>query len=114
MLTDGEAKSTSSVFAGGGTVGLVEFVENTLQLGFLESDTCVCDGDVETGLFGGVGLAFDLDEDVSLLGEFDGIVDEVVPAFVIVDFDASRMMVDFVLEKCMTGCEGCQILHLCC
>ncbi len=69
---DGEAEADAFIFAGGGVVGLSEFVEDEFLFVFFEADSGVFDAE-----FVGVFMMFVFDGNLALVGEFVGVTDEV-------------------------------------
>jgi hypothetical protein len=77
LFGDGEAESGSAVFAGGRAVDLGEGLEEVGQ-GFLwDSEAGVAHGEQEGDVVGGVVGAGHLDDDLALIGELEGVDDEV-------------------------------------
>ena len=77
LARDGQAQAGAAVLARGGHVGLGERLEQFRRLLRRHADAGVAHGELELHLFAGAFEQFDLQPDFALLGELDGVVDEV-------------------------------------
>jgi hypothetical protein len=77
LFGDGEAEAGAAVFAGGGTVGLGKGVKEVREGGGGDTDAGIFDGEEEGDMGFGLGLEADAGDDLAMVGEFDGIDDEV-------------------------------------
>ncbi len=74
---DREAQAGAAVLARGGHVGLRERLEQFRRLLLRHADAGVAHGELELHFFAGALDLFDVEPDFALLGELDGVVDEV-------------------------------------
>src|SRR5258708_39975937 len=73
VLTDGQAKTGTAVFAGNGRVGLFKGLKNGSQLLLSDTNSCILDGDLYHHLLLVVLLDRGRDGDMPLIGEFQGV-----------------------------------------
>jgi hypothetical protein len=77
LFGDGEAESGAAVLAGGGSIGLGECVEEVGERGGWDAHAGIFDGEEEGDIGIVLGFDADADDDFAVVGEFDGIDDEV-------------------------------------
>ena len=77
LAADGQAETGAAVDAGGRGVGLGEGLEETGDLGRRDADAGVADGHAQVGPLVRPGLRGRADQDLALLGELDGVGDQV-------------------------------------
>ena len=76
-LADGESEAGTAETAGGGGVGLGERHEEAGDLFLGHADAGITDGKAEVGLSGDGMRALDIEDDLAVLGELDGVANEV-------------------------------------
>ena len=76
-LGNGKAEAAAAVFPCGGTVGLSERLEEQVAGLLTNADAGVLDREAQGGVVFGLSLYADADEHFALMGELDGVADEV-------------------------------------
>src|SRR5207247_675599 len=74
---DSETEPGAAVLARGAHVGLGERLEDLRGLLFGHADSGVLHRELQLHLFPGAFQQIDIEPDLALLGEFDGVIDEV-------------------------------------
>ena len=77
LLGDRQSESRAAIFAGGRGVGLLEGLEQALDLRLAHADAGIAHGKLDELAVGGVLQNANLDRDLALLGELDGVVAEI-------------------------------------
>ena len=77
LLGDRQSESRTAVFAGGRGVGLLEGLEQTLDLRLAHADAGIAHGELDELAVGSVLQNPNLDCDLAFVGELDGVVAEI-------------------------------------